>query len=342
MSREVSRRVLICAALALVFAAPAAASVSWAQPQIKLVTSKGLMGGRPAGFRPNDPLTRGELSDLVNGLTNTPAPTALDPASPVTIAQLDAQLVRGLGLLPLARQFTGGIRAAGLTPPRSFGTEVVARLLGLRANHPAAQDSLELRPDDLATRAEAAYSAARILGFTGGESDYVTRLAATFLLQPLSGLQHDLLQTAISLVGYPYVWAGTSERPQDPLGKGKLVPGGFDCSGFIWRVYKLQAYAGAEALAATLKGRTTYAMSGEVGPKLRIPLAQLQPGDLLFFGAHGPRSKPAEIDHAGIYLGAGWFVQSSEQGVALATVTSDWYAPRFAWGRRPLAEANLA
>src|SRR5262249_32955929 len=160
--------------------------------------------------RPDDPLTRGELSDLVSGLTGTPPPAALDPALPVTIAQLDAQLVRGLGLLPVARQFTGGIRAAGLTPPRAFGTEVVARLLRLRVNHPAAQDSLELGPDNVATRAEAAYSAARILSFTGGEFDYVTRLATTFELQPLSGLQHDLLQTAISLIGYPYVWAGTS------------------------------------------------------------------------------------------------------------------------------------
>lgn len=337
-----SRRVLLFAACALVFASPAAGAGSWAQPQIKLVTSKGLMGGRPSAFRPNDPLTQGELADLVTGLTGIDAPRAADPAAPVTIAQLDAQLVRALGLLPVAREFSAGARAAGLTPTRYFGTEVAARLIGLRVNHPAAQDALELRPDDPATRAEAAYSAAHILRFTGGEVDFVTGLAATFQLQALTGLQHDVLQTAISLVGYPYVWGGTSELPQDPFGTGKQVPGGFDCSGFIWRVYKLQVYPGAEGLPATLKGRTTYAMSGEVGRKQRIPLAKLQPGDLLFFGAHGPRSKPAEIDHAGVYLGGGWFVQSSDQGVALAPLTIDWYAHRFAWGRRPMAEAKPA
>ena len=43
----------------------------------------------------------------------------------------------------------------------------------------------------------------------------------------------------------------------------------------------------------------------------------------------------------GIYLGNGWFIQSSDQGVALAPLTSDWYGPRFAWARRPLAEAGL-
>lgn len=336
-----SRRVLLCAALALIFAAPAAAARSWAQPQISLVTSKGLMGGQPSAFRPDDPLTQGELADLITGLTGNEAPVAADPAAPATIAQLDAQLVRAVGLVPVAREFSAGVRAVGLAPTRYFGTEVVARLIGLRVNHPTAQDGLELRPVDPATRAEAAYSAARILGFTGGEVDFVTALAATFQLQALTGLQHDVLQTAISFVGYPYVWGGTSELPQDPFVTGKQVPGGFDCSGFIWRIYKLQVYAGADALPATLKGRTTYAMSAEVGRKQRIPLAKLQPGDIVFFGAQGQRSKPAEIDHMGVYLGGGWFVQSSDQGVALAPLAIDSYAHRFAWGRRPLAEANL-
>jgi cell wall-associated NlpC family hydrolase len=335
-------RILVCAALALVFAAPAAAAPSWAQPQIKLVAAKGLMGGSAGAFRPDDALTQGELSDLVGGLTGKPAPVPADPAAPATIGQLDAQLVRGLGLLPAARRFTSGIRGAGLTPRSGFGTEVVARLLGLRVDHPTVQDALELRPTDPATRAETAYSAARILGFGGWESDYVTKLAAAFELPAVTGLQHDLLQTAISLVGYPYVWGGTSERPQDPFATGKQVPGGFDCSGFVWRVYKLQAYAGADSLGATLKGRSTYAMSAEVKPAQRIQLAQLEPGDLLFFGAHGRRSKPAEVDHAGIYLGGDWFVHASEQGVALAQLSSDWYSKRFAWARRPLAEAGLA
>jgi cell wall-associated NlpC family hydrolase len=333
--------VLAGVACALVLASPAAAARSWAQPQIAIVTANGLMGGSASAFRPDDTLTRPELSDLVDGLTGKPAPIAADPTEPATLAQLDAQLVRALGLLPVAREFSAGIRAAGLTPPRYFGTEVVARLIGLRVNHPAGQDQLELRPDDPATRAEAAYSAARILRFTGGEVDFVTRLADTFQLDVVSGLEHDVLQTAISLTGYPYVWGGTSEQPQEPFGVGKEVPGGFDCSGFIWRVYKLQAYAGADALPATLRGRTTYAMSGEVPRAKRITLAKLEPGDLVFFGAHGPKSKPAEVDHMGLYLGDGWFIHSSEQGVALAPLSTDWYAKRFAWGRRPIAEAGL-
>jgi cell wall-associated NlpC family hydrolase len=337
-----SRHVLVCAALALVFAAPAAAARSWAQPQIKVVTARGLMGGEPSSFRPSDPLSAGELADLVTGLTGKEAAITADPSTAVTIAQLDAQLVRALGLLPAARQFSGGLRAAGLTPTRYFGTETVARLIGLRVDHPATEDGLELRPDDPATRAEAAYSAAHILGFTGGEVELIAGLASTFQLPTVTGLQHDVLQTAVSFVGYPYVWGGTSERPQDPFGTGKQVPGGFDCSGFVWRVFKLQTYAGADTLSATLKGRSTYAMSGEVSRAKRIPLQRLLPGDLLFFGADGPKSKPNQIDHMGVYMGDGWFIQSSEQGVALAPLTSPWYAKRFAWARRPLAEANPA
>jgi cell wall-associated NlpC family hydrolase len=340
-----TRRALACAVFALIVAAPASAgpdASSWAQPQIKLVTARGLLGGKPGAFRPDDPLTTGDLADLVSGLTGRETPMPAEPGAPATISQLDGQLVRGLGLLSAARQFTAAVRAAGLTPTRFFGTETVARLLGLRVNHPAAQDSLEPNPDSIATRAEAAYSAARILDFAGGEAAWVAKAAATFQLPPLVGLQRAVLQTALSFVGYPYVWGGTSELPQDPFGTGKPVPGGFDCSGLAWRVYKLQSYPGAATLPGVLKGRTTYAMSGEVPASKRIPLARLQPGDLVFFGAGGPGSKPSEIDHVGIYLGSGWFVQSSEQGVALAQLSSDWYAKRFAWGRRPLAEAGLA
>ena len=61
-----------------------------------------------------------------------------------------------------------------------------------------------------------------------------------------------MLDTAVKLIGYPYVWAGTSEKPQSPT--GTQVPGGFDCSGFAWRVYKLQAYADGGVLAKTLNG----------------------------------------------------------------------------------------
>jgi cell wall-associated NlpC family hydrolase len=290
-------------------------------------------------FRPNDPLTRGALNALVSGLIpEAPATSSVQASAPVTIAQLDATMVRALGLSSSAAQFAAAPRAAGLAPPSRFGSEVVARLLGLRINHPAQFDSLELLPSEPATRAEAAYSAAQILRFGDWETQGVAQLAESFELPVLSPWQARILKTAVRFIGYPYVWGGTSENEESPF--GVQVAGGFDCSGFVWRVYKLQAYPGAGALADTLKGRTTFAMSGEVPAKERIPFARLKPGDVLFWGAGGPRSKPAQVDHTGIYLGNGWFIHSSGYGVAVAQL-SGWYKQRFAWGRRPLAEAGL-
>ncbi|MBA3348673.1 MAG: C40 family peptidase, partial [Actinobacteria bacterium] len=151
--------------------------------------------------------------------------------------------------------------------------------------------------------------------------------------------QRQVLTRAVSFVGSPYIWGGMSELPQQPF--GKATPGGFDCSGFIWRVFKLEPFVGASALASVLRGRTTYEMSGEVGASLRIKQAQnLQPGDLIFQGAAGPKSKPAQVDHAGIYLGGGWIVHSSSSGTTLHPFAG-WYRDRFAWARRPLREAGL-
>ncbi len=338
-----SRRVLaLLAALALGAVAPAfaagPAAPSWAQTEIEAVVARGLMGADATAFRPNAALTQRELAELVAGLTQQPVAEVASPSAPVRLAVLDGRLVRGLRLGDAARRFDQGARDAGLQVPSRFGTEVVARLLGLRTDHPAARDDLELLPSDPATRAEAAFSAARLLKLDPARTQSIRDLAPTFVLPALSPLQARILTTALGLVGYPYVWGGTSERAK--VLDGVPTRGGFDCSGFVWRVYKLQTYARAPGLAEALHGRTTYAMSGEIPPSLRIPLAKLQPADLLFFGARGTRSKPAEIDHAAVYLGAGWFVNSSSVGVAVGHL-SGWYAEHFAWARRPLAEAGL-
>jgi cell wall-associated NlpC family hydrolase len=317
---------------------PAPKRRSWADTQIRLVVSRGLMARDVASFRPDDPLTRGALADLVAGLSDTAPAPVVNPTAPVTIAGLDTKLVRALGLAVAAGDFVRGARAVGLRPPARFGTEVTARLLGLRYNHPAAEDDLELRPSDTATRAEAAYSAARILRFQGGEVSAVETAASSFVLSRLTSWQSRILTTAFSFIGYPYVWGGTSERAEAPF--GVQARGGFDCSGFVWRVYKLQRYDGEGTLADVLRGRTTYAMSGEVTRAKRVPFAKLQPADLVFFGLDGPRSRTTQIDHMGIYVGGGRFVHSSSGGVTL-TQLQGWYRDRFAWARRPLAEAGL-
>ena len=338
--------VLACAALPVAASAqrtpddPARAETavgSWAEKEIRAVVDRGWMGPNVRAFRPEDTLTGTELAELVAGITGAP-PTSGAPGA-VTVATLDSELVKALGLGRAAATFARAARAGGLALPTRFGTEAVARLLGLRLNHPDGQDALELEPTDPTTRAEAAYSAARILALTDGDRREVAQLATEFALPALDEWQARILRTAVHLIGYPYVWGGTSDETQEPF--GLEVPGGFDCSGFVWRVYKLEAYDDEDALADTLRGRTTYAMSGEVPAAQRIAFARLQPADVLFFGARGPKSSPSEVNHMGIYVGGGWFIHSSSYGVAVARL-GGWYRDRFAWGRRPLAEAGLS
>jgi cell wall-associated NlpC family hydrolase len=326
--------------------APVTASMSaasWAAPQIATVVVAGLMGPDVASFRPDDPLTRGELHEAIVALGKPHRPP-LDPYQVITMRELDAQLVHAAGLLASARQIRFAARDAGLEPTDMLGTETIARLLGLRVNHPVGQESLERSPKQPASRAEAAYSLAKLSLLEPERIEAVRQAAATFSVPALGEWQRLVLSRALRFVGFPYVFAGMSEKPQAVWSGGSgsqlPVPAGFDCSGFVWRVFKLQPFDGAPSLGEVLKGRTTYAMSGEVGKAMRVDRTLLQPADVLFFGRRGIRSKPSEIGHSGIYLGNGWFVHSSSGGVTLQPLLG-WYADELAWARRPLAEAGL-
>jgi cell wall-associated NlpC family hydrolase len=333
--------------LAVVQPAHASPERSWAQPQIRAVVEAGLFSDPVEAFKPQKPLTQRALANALEMLSfasdepTLPTYRAVVPGRAVTIRELNAALVGHLGLGDAARAVTAALRDAGLAPKAGAGTETIARLLGLRVNHPAARDELELGLNDPATRAEAAYSLAKTLELSGWEQERVRAAVETLVLPELTELQRSVLRRAVSFVGSPYVWGGMSERPQQ-LWDGRVLPGGFDCSGFVWRVFKLEPFPGASALASVLRGRTTFEMSGEVPPAQRIKKEQnLQPGDLIFQGAQGAKSKPAQVDHAGIYLGGGWFVHSSGNGTTLHPFEG-WYRNRFAWARRPLREAGLA
>ena len=333
------RAALLALVAALGIAAPATAeAASWAQPQIRTVVRDGLMGPSVAAFKPQAPLTRGALARAMTAITGASHTTA-HPDRPVRMWELDRALVRAAGLLGPAQRVLAEARAAGLAPPARLGTEVVARLLGLRYNHPSQNDGLELLPGDRATRAEAAYSFARLLELSSWSADSAKSRANAFDLPELTDWQRRVLTRAVSFVGFPYVWGGTLERTQTLF--GVTSRGGFDCSGFAWRIYRLESYSGAPQLRSVLRGRTASAMAGEVPVSARIrQRSGLRPGDLIFFSERGTAARPGDVSHMGIYAGGGWFVHSSSQGTTMTTL-SGWYADRFAWGRRPLREAGL-
>jgi cell wall-associated NlpC family hydrolase len=97
----------------------------------------------------------------------------------------------------------------------------------------------------------------------------------------------NIEQAARRFMGVPYLWGGTSAK-------------GFDCSGFVKTVFRLN---GLELQ------RDADQQSNEGAPVgMENELAQLKKGDVLFFG---PRPGVTRITHTGIYLGGKLFIHCS-------------------------------
>ncbi len=163
-------------------------------------------------------------------------------------------------------------------------------------------------------------------------------LADAFTLPQVNDWQRQILDVAFSKIGMPYVWGGTSDGTETDF--GVTARGGYDCSGFVWRVYKLQSYPdeGTPRLDAPGPDDVHDERRGPALEADRLQEAAARGRDLLRLAR--PDSKGSQIFHTAIYVGNGWFIQSSDRGVALAQLTG-WYKQKFAWGRRPLREAGL-
>jgi cell wall-associated NlpC family hydrolase len=317
---------LVLAAATLVAApAHAATSASWNRGEQERVAHliPRLGDGRFHGERP---LTGAQLSSALTALTGRPA--AAGSAATVSVFAFDARLVAQLGLADVARHVQRTARAAGLHPPRSFGTEVVARQLGLRTNHPAPDDALELYPTDPITRAEAAHSFAVAMDSEWAVENARVQLGA-FSLPRVTGATRRALRVAVSKIGMPYVWGGETDGPSSGQ-----VHGGYDCSGFVWRTFKLSGQPAGRRIG----GRTAAQMAGEIPRSRRLRLDEVRPGDLLFFGSarFGAKATEAGVDHVGIALDRHWMINSSAQGVYLASLDDRWRRARFTWARRVL------
>ena len=105
----------------------------------------------------------------------------------------------------------------------------------------------------------------------------------TVQTQSAKATGNTIADAAQKYIGTPYVWGGES-----------MSEGGMDCSGFVYNALKDAGYN---------VGRTTaqgYRSGGQTVSK-----ADLQPGDLIFYGKNG------EASHIGIYIGNGQMVHSS-------------------------------
>lgn len=325
--------------LAALVAAPAQAAhtrANWNTAEQKRVLRAHVMrtiGGSFAGARPLTRAAQASAIDALAGRERTGVTAISVSAAPLTVVRFDAQLVDALGLSDVAHAVRGQAARAGLRPPWYYGTEVVARWLDLREDHPSWDDALELYPGDRITRAEAAHSYAQVLSFGGWEAQSTRDTFAGFVLPHLSAAQRRVLAVATSKVGMPYIWGGEADGTYARL-TGWQAHGGYDCSGLVWRVFKLTGFAAGHRI----HGRTAAQMAGEIPERARVRLAGVRAGDLLFFGSAHFRSRATEasITHTAISMGGDWVVQSSSQGVTVVPVRGGWLGHRFAWARHVL------
>lgn len=312
-------------------------AADWDATEQRTVVGEGLMSeGANSGFLGAEPLSAQADSKALAVLAarEGTAPVSVGAGAPITVVRFDALLAEQLGLGEVAEHVQQVAQAAGLEPPWYFGSEVVARYLELRYEHPVGTQSLDLYPRSPITRAEAAYSFAQVLGdSTPGtgrwEIESARETLSAFSLPHYDADQLEVLRIAVSKIGMPYVWGGTTDNTADGLEHG-----GYDCSGFVWRVYKVSGLSWGRQIL----GRTAAEQAGEIPKSARIHLEDVEPGDLLFFGsAHfGSKATEANVIHEGLALSSEWAIHSSGQGVYVLPLTSGWLAQSFAWARRVL------
>ncbi len=113
------------------------------------------------------------------------------------------------------------------------------------------------------------------------------------------------LDWAFEALGTPYVWAG-------------VTLDGFDCSGLVYWAYQQEGVTLPRGSAAQWRATT------------RITAEELQPGDLIFFGA--------DLFHVGLYAGNGFMLHSPREGLTVEIVSlseSFWSSNVVGYGRVP-------
>lgn len=101
------------------------------------------------------------------------------------------------------------------------------------------------------------------------------------------GIRAQIVNTAMSWLGVPYVWGGNSRN-------------GVDCSGLVQQVF---AHFGRQT------PRVSYQ---QAGMGRHVPWNTLQPGDLVGWDMND-RNNGA--DHIAIYIGNGWIIEAPRPGL---------------------------
>ena len=126
----------------------------------------------------------------------------------------------------------------------------------------------------------------------------------------------EVVALAKKYLGYSYVYAGKS--PED----------GFDCSGFVYYIYKQFGY--------TLSPGATNQWN-KLSDRKVLSQDELIPGDLVFFSGNGQVSG---MEHVGIYIGDGQFIHAANpsKGVIITALSESYYASRYLGGKRVIVD----
>jgi cell wall-associated NlpC family hydrolase len=120
-------------------------------------------------------------------------------------------------------------------------------------------------------------------------------------------MREELIKTAESFVGVPYLWGGTSPST------------GFDCSGLSMTVYQLNG------LDLPRSSKEQYQTGAPVEKN------DLLKGDLVFFATSGK----GKVAHVGIYVGDGRFIHAAGKGknIRVDHLSKSFYKKTYLGGR---------
>ncbi len=128
--------------------------------------------------------------------------------------------------------------------------------------------------------------------FPDGRQGFISDKTAQPINEWRKSLKQDaasIIQTAYTMMGFPYMWAGTSSK-------------GMDCSGYIRNIYYMHDMIIPRDASQMVK----------VGQKIEIApdFSNIEPGDLIFFGRKATPERKEGVSHVGMYLGNGRFIHS--------------------------------
>jgi hypothetical protein len=109
----------------------------------------------------------------------------------------------------------------------------------------------------------------------------------------------NILHSAKTMLGLPYLWGGTSVK-------------GVDCSGFTKTAFYMNGFIiPRDASQQVLAGDTVEILDRNGNFDEQRALQQLLPGDLLFFAGSKNKSPNPRVTHVAIYIGNGEFIHAA-------------------------------